>query len=74
MRVELPGTTDGARAGIQQLGLDPLTAVGDVGIMQFSPQLHLRHAGTQCIAHALHADVADRERMTHAGDFLGALD
>ena len=42
----------------EQAALDPLPTVGDVGLVQHGPQLVLGDAGSQCVAHPRHSDVA----------------
>ena len=58
----------------EQAALDPLAAVGDVGLVQDAPELVLGDAGLERGTDALDREVADRHRRAQAAQLLGRLD
>src|SRR3546814_3971056 len=67
-------SSDLARAGGQQAGLDPLTAPGGVHLVEDRPQRVLGHAGNERRPHRTDGFLADRDRGLQAGDLFGPLD
>ena len=58
----------------KQPALDPLAAIGDVGLVQDAPELVLGDAGLEHGTHAVDREVAHRHRAAQALHLLGRLD
>ncbi len=62
------------RARREHAPLVPVAVVGDIGVVQQSPQLQLGHAGSQRAFEHPRAVLADGDRPAHAGDFVVGFD